>query len=458
VQLSVLNILQDANGEWRGSAQALTRPARQVSTDSRSIQPGDLFFALQGDTYDGHMFVDEVMKKGALAAVVSRRWHDQNRTVENVLVVDDVLRAFQESAAAYRRRFDLPTIAVTGSAGKTTSKEMIYSVLSRRFQVLRNRKSFNNHVGVPTTLFELTPEHEMMLTELGANHFGELDRLSYLVEPSIALITNIGFAHLEFFGDLEGVRRAKFEVFNHCRPGAKAVLNADDAMLVKAAVPVSDCFTYGLEQPADLHAEILGCDRQACYRFRILDRIVQLQVPGRHNVSNALAAAAVALQFHLLPEEIQAGLESFVAVDQRMQVLYHAGVTLINDAYNANPSSCAAALNTCRDFAQQGNRLIVVLGDMLELGSYTEAEHRRLADHCAAIGVHLLYLCGAHTLHTLERAREIGGFAAVHFEDKIVLAQALRPLLRKGDVVLIKGSRGMHMETIVSALMQKTGP
>jgi len=141
-----------------------------------------------------------------------------------------------------------------------------------------------------------------------------------------------------------------------------------------------------------------------------------------------------------------------------MQVLYHAGVTLINDAYNANPSSCAAALNTCRDFAQQGNRLIVVLGDMLELGSYTEAEHRRLADHCAAIGVHLLYLCGAHTLHTLERAREIGGFAAVHFEDKIVLAQALRPLLRKGDVVLIKGSRGMHMETIVSALMQKTGP
>ncbi len=458
MRLTVLNILQDANGEWRGHAQALTHPVRQVSTDSRSIQSGDLFFALQGDTFDGHLFVDEVVKKGALAAVVSRSWYDQNQSVENVLVVDDVLRAFQESAAAYRRRFDLPTIAVTGSAGKTTSKEMIYSVLSRRYRVLRNRKSFNNHVGVPTTLFDLTPEHEMILTELGANHFGELDRLSYLVEPSIAVITNIGYAHLEFFGDLEGVRRAKFEVFNHCRPGAKAILNADDALLANAAAPVSDRFTYGLEQRADLHAEVLGCDRQACYRFRMLDRIVQLQVPGRHNVSNALAAAAVALQFRMMPEEIQAGLESFVAVDQRMQVLSAAGVTLINDAYNANPSSCAAALNTCRDFAQQGNRLIAVLGDMLELGGYAEAEHRRLADRCAAVGVQRLCLYGTHTLHTLERAREIGGFEAAHFEDKTVLAQWLCPLLHQGDVVLIKGSRGMHMETIVSALMQETGP
>ncbi len=458
MQLTVLNILQDANGEWRGDAQALTRPVRRVSTDSRSIQSGDLFFALQGDTFDGHLFVDEVMKKGALAAVVSRSWYDQNRSVEHVLVVDDVLHAFQESAAAYRRRFDLQTIAVTGSAGKTTSKEMIYSVLSRRFRVLRNRKSFNNHVGVPTTLFELTPEHEMILTELGANHFGELDRLSYLVEPAIAVITNIGYAHLEFFGDLEGVRRAKFEVFNHCRPGAKAILNADDALLANATVPVGDCFTYGLEQPADLQATVLGCDHQACYRFSVLDRLVQLHVPGRHNVSNALAAAAVALHFRMMPDEIQAGLESFTAVDQRMQVLSAAGVTLINDAYNANPSSCAAALDTCRDFAQQGNRLIAVLGDMLELGGYTEAEHRRLADRCAAVGVHLLCLYGAHTLHTLERAREIGGIEAVHFEDKAALAQSLRPLLHKGDVVLIKGSRGMHMETIVGALMQETGP
>ncbi|OPZ64485.1 MAG: UDP-N-acetylmuramoyl-tripeptide--D-alanyl-D-alanine ligase [bacterium ADurb.Bin478] len=166
----------------------------------------------------------------------------------------------------------------------------------------------------------------------------------------------------------------------------------------------------------------------------------------------------MALQFRMRPEEIQAGLESFTAVDQRMQVLSAAGVTLINDAYNANPSSCAAALNTCRDFTQQGNRLIAVLGDMLELGGYTEAEHRRLADRCAAVGVHLLCLYGDHTLHTLERAREIGGIEAVHFEDKAVLAQSLRPLLHQGDVVLIKGSRGMHMETIVSALMQETGP
>lgn len=451
MQLTILNILQDSASRWFGEKERLVRPVRAVSTDSRTVQQGDLFFALSGEAFDGHAFVVEVMQKGALAAVVGTVWHEQNPDVQNVVVVDDPLIAFQESAASYRRRFDIPVIAVTGSVGKTTAKEMMYAVLSRRFNVLRNKKSFNNHVGVPTTLFDLRPEHEMLVTELGTNHFGELERLSALVEPMIAVITNIGFAHLQFFGDLAGVARAKFEIFNHCRPGAVAIYNADDVMLVKAKFPL-DSFAYGHEQPADLHAEVLGCDEEACYRFKLLGRIVQLRVPGRHNISNALAAAAVAVQFHMTPEDIQEGLQAFVAADQRMQIIRQRGLVLINDSYNSNPVSCAAALNTCRDFKKSGGRVVAVLGDMLELGDYTESEHRKLADRAQAAGVDALFLYGHHTVHALNRAHELAMPAVFYYQDKSLLSKAVQAFVTSGDVVLFKGSRGMRMETLVQDL------
>lgn len=454
--LTLLNILQDSTGEWRGARQRLTQPVKQVSTDSRSVQAGDLFFALQGEKFDGHQFVQEVLQKGALAAIVSRSWHMQHRDIDNVLVVENPLHTFQESSASYRRRFDIPAIAVTGSAGKTTSKEMMYSVLSRRFNVLRNIKSFNNHVGVPKTLFELRPEHDMVLTEVGANHFGELDRLSYLVEPSIAVLTNIGYAHLEFFGDLVGVRRAKFEIFNHCRPGALAIYNADDAMLSGQKFSLSSNYSYGHERPADLLAEVLGCDGNACYRFRLLGQVVQLQVPGRHNISNALAAAAVAVQFQLSVKDIKDGLESFTAVDQRMQVLSIAGCTFLNDAYNANPSSCAAALNTLMDFKITTGRKIAVLGDMLELGSYTVPEHMLLADRVVATQLDALFLFGTRTVHTFKRAKELGMPAVFYFQDKALLLKSIKSFLQSGDVVLLKGSRGMRMETLLTDLDQNT--
>ncbi len=450
MQLTILNILQDSASRWFGEKERLVRPVREVSTDSRTIQPGDLFFALSGEAFDGQQFVQEVLQKGALAAVVSTAWHEQHADVQNVVVVQDPLTAFQESAAAYRRRFDIPTIAVTGSVGKTTAKEMMYSVLSRRFNVLRNKKSFNNHVGVPATLFALRPGHEILVAELGTNHFGELDRLSALVEPMIAVITNIGYAHLEFFGDLAGVSRAKFEIFNHCRPGAVAIYNADDVSLAKGKFPL-DSFAYGYEQSADLHGEVLGCDEEACYRFKLLGRVVQLRVPGRHNISNALAAAAVAVRLRLTPEEIRDGLENFTAADQRMQIIRQNGMVLINDSYNANPVSCAAALDTCADF-KSGSRVVAVLGDMLELGPYTEAEHSKLAERAQSAGVDALFLFGQHTRHTLQRAQELAMPAVFHFQQKELLTRALQAFIKPGDVVLFKGSRGMRMETLLSDL------
>jgi UDP-N-acetylmuramoyl-tripeptide--D-alanyl-D-alanine ligase len=456
VSVSIKQFVADSGGLFHGDSSLLDLFASAVCTDSRSVQKGDIFVALQGDRYDGHEFVETALREGATIALVNRQWHVEHPSVVPVVVVTDTLLAYQEAARCHRLRHPIPVIAVTGSAGKTTSKEMMYKVLSRRYRVLRNKKSFNNHVGVPATLFELTPDHELLLTELGTNHFGELDRLSYLVEPVVAVIVNIGYAHLEFFGDLDGVRRAKFEIFNHCRPGAVAVYNNDDGWLCGQRYPVSGACGFGYERPADLTAEVMGCDDNGCYRFKVLQEVVQLKVPGRHNISNALAAAAVGMHYNLTPAEIRAGLEAFQAVDKRMQVRTLAGIRIMNDAYNANPGSCRAALDTLADVSAHG-RKIAVLGDMLELGPYEVTEHRRLADHVVAARLDALFLFGSRTRDTWQRAEELGMKAVFHFDDKSELARSLFSFLETDDVVLVKGSRGMQMENVITHLEQLSG-
>lgn len=456
MSISLKQFVADSGGTFYGDDTLLDLSASVVGTDSRSLQRGDIFVALQGERFDGHLFVEAALREGASLALVNEGWHRDHPQVVPVVVVPDTLIAYQEAARSHRRRHPVPVVAVTGSAGKTTSKEMMYEVLSRKFRVLRNKKSFNNHIGVPATLLELRPEHELLLTELGTNHFGELDRLSYLVEPMVAVIVNIGYAHLEFFGDLAGVRRAKFEIFNHCRPGAVAIYNSDDVWLCGQPYPVSGSCGFGFERPADLQAVVLGCDENGCYRFKVLDQVVQLTVPGRHNISNALAAAAVGVQFQVSPSEIRAGLEAFTAVDKRMQVRALAGIRIMNDAYNANPGSCRAAIDTLADVSARGRR-VAVLGDMLELGAYSPAEHRNLADHVKGAGLDALFLFGSRTRDTWQRAQELGLASVFHFDDKTELARALFSFLLADDVVLVKGSRGMQMEDVISHLEQLSG-
>jgi UDP-N-acetylmuramoyl-tripeptide--D-alanyl-D-alanine ligase len=456
VSVSIKQFVADSGGVFFGDNTLLDLFSTAVCTDSRALRKGDIFVALQGDRYDGHGFVETALREGAAVALVSSQWHAEHASVVPVVVVTETLLAYQEAARCHRLRHPVPVVAVTGSAGKTTSKEMMYEVLSRKYRVLRNKKSFNNHVGVPATLFELTPEHELLLTELGTNHFGELDRLSYLVEPVVAVIVNIGYAHLEFFGDLDGVRRAKFEIFNHCRPGAVAIYNNDDVWLCGQRYPVSGSCGFGYERPADLSAEVLGCDENGCYRFKVLQQVVQLKVPGRHNISNALAAAAVGVHYHLSPAQIREGLEAFQAVDKRMQIRLLNGVRIMNDAYNANPGSCRAAIDTLAEVSARG-RKIAVLGDMLELGPYTVAEHRRLADHVVAAGLDALFLFGNRSKDTWQRAAELGMKSVFHFEDKSELARTLVSFLQQDDVVLVKGSRGMQMEDVISHIEQLSG-
>ncbi len=454
-ELTPAQILRWSEGEWFGDEALLQRPLSGVSTDSRTAQPGDLFVALAGERFDGHDFVLPRAAAGRSVSMVSAAWyarHAGESTAANLIVVPETLHSFQEAAAAYRATFSIPAVAVTGSVGKTTTKEAIYTVLSRRFRVLRNAKSFNNHIGVPLTLFALRDEHQILLTELGTNHFGELDRLGALVKPEMAMITNIGHAHLEFFHDLAGVARAKFEIFNHCRPEGMAFFNADDPLLRGRQYPLARTCSFGIDHPADLTAEVVGCDARARYTLRIRGQEVTLPVSGRHNVHNALAATAVGLEFDISLDEILAGLAALPEVDKRMALISRGGVLLMNDTYNANPNSCAAALRTLADISVQGGgRRIAVLGDMLELGGYSIQEHRKLADLAAGFNLDQLYLFGRETQATLERSGELG-LAVRHFGDKNGLVQALTAILQPGDVVLFKGSRGMQMETLVEGV------
>ena len=454
-ELTPAHILHWTAGEWFGEEALLQRPLSGVSTDSRTAQPGDLFVALAGERFDGHNFVLPRAAAGVSVSMVSAAWfaqHAGEAAAANLIVVPETLRSFQDAAAAYRATFSVPAVAVTGSVGKTTTKEAIYAVLSRRFRVLRNAKSFNNHIGVPLTLFALRDEHQILLTELGTNHFGELDRLGALVKPEMAMITNIGHAHLEFFHDLAGVARAKFEIFNHCRPEGVAFYNADDPLLRGRHYPLVRTLSFGIDHPADLTAEVVGCDAHARYTLRIQGQEVTLPVSGRHNVHNALAAAAVGMEFGLGLDEILKGLAAPPEVDKRMALSSSGGVLLMNDTYNANPNSCAAALRTLADISVQGSsRRIAVLGDMLELGGYSIQEHRKLADLAAGFGLDQLFLFGRETQATLERAEELR-LVVHHFSDKDELVQALIAILQPGDVILFKGSRGMLMETLVEGV------
>ena len=454
-ELTYANLLRWTGGEWFGDTAWLHRQLSRISSDSRTVQPDDLFVALAGEKYDGHDFVLPHLAAKGTVAMVSRQWFQQHAaelTTASLVVVPDTLKALQTAASAYRDTFNLPCVAVTGSVGKTTTKEAIASVLSQKYRVLRNTKSFNNHIGVPLTLFELRDEHQILLTELGTNHFGELDTLGALVKPDMAMITNIGYAHLQYFQDLQGVARAKFEIFNHCRQNGLAIFNADDSILRSRSYPLPRTFSYALHHPADLNAEIAGCDDQARYTLRLQGREVTLPVSGRHNLYNALAAAAVGLQFGMGMDEILAGLASMQAMEKRMNLRSCAQVVVMDDTYNSNPTSCEAALRTLAEISVAGKgRRIAVLADMLELGSYSVQEHRKLADLAAELKLDRLLLYGRETQATLERAHELS-LPVAHFTEKTLLHSALSGFVRAGDVLLVKGSRGMQMETVVEGI------
>ncbi len=446
--------IADRFAQWTSPGTAPTKPLAGVCTDSRAIKAGELFVAIRGENFDGHRFVRSALQKGAAAALVDKSWFHEQADPRNapLLVADDALTAYQDIARYYRKKLNPRVVALTGSAGKTTCKEFIYAVLAQKWRVLRNQKSFNNHVGVPATLLRLEPEHEILVAELGASGFGEIERLGELVEPDVCLLLNIGYAHLEFFKSLQGVTRAKMEIFAHAARDGVAVINADDEILARQDYPLPMLITFGVEQPSDVRAQKLHCDALGRYGFRLEGQEIQLSIPGRHNVYNAIAAAAIGKQFDVPMQDIKRALESVDFVEHRMNVTRVCDYIIIDDAYNANPGSCRAALTTLADMRiPHGARRIAVLGDMLELGPFSEKEHEKLADVAQQNGVDALFLYGDLSRATARRAAALG-LSARHFENQDELVAELRTLAAPNDLILIKGSRSMHMERIIDAL------
>ncbi|NIA30763.1 MAG: UDP-N-acetylmuramoyl-tripeptide--D-alanyl-D-alanine ligase [Actinobacteria bacterium] len=454
--ISELLGLQSLNAKWNGSASVSSKPLAGISTDSRKIGPGELFWAIKGDRFDGHAFVLQAIEDGAVAAVVSREWFEAKKSAlhgKPLILVDDTLEAYQLLARHYRLKFNIPVIAITGSSGKTTTKEFVASVLSQKVHVLKNIKSFNNHIGVPATLFQLRTEHQILVAEVGTNHFGELDRLSYLVQPSVCVITNIGYAHLEFFASLEGVTRAKMEVLNHLTGDGVVFYNGDDKILAGQTFSGRKSVSFGVNSLSDIRATALECDGLGRYEFVLDNTKIKLAIPGRHNVSNALAAAAIGRHFSLTTEDIKNGIESVQSVDKRMQVQRLGDVFILNDSYNGNPGSCRAALETAADIkVENGGRRIAVFGDMLELGAYSQEEHVKLADEIRKADFKAIFLFGDETKFTATRAKELAFQKVAHYKEMDLLIHDLKEYVKPHDFLLIKGSRSMRMERVIDGL------
>ncbi len=419
-----------------------------VSTDSRGDLHHKLFVPLVGEVYDGHNFLESACQNGAAACLS----HKQVALPVPVIQVENTSQALLDLAMAYKAQFSAKTVAITGSMGKTTTKDMLASVLAQKYNTLKTEGNFNNEIGLPHTVFRLDESHEYAVLEVGMNHFGELERLSRVAKPDVCLITNIGISHIENLGSQEGILKAKCEIFTHMSPTGTIVLNGDDPLLVglKATYPQEALF-YGLNPGCDVTAHTIenhglkgiGCTVQ--YQNRNIP--VHIPFPGKHMVSNALAAAAMGFLAGLSDAEIKAGIETAKLTKMRMDIKETPnGITLINDAYNASPQSMMAAIDILKE---ANSRKVCILGDMLELGEQSPQHHADVGHYAALAGVDVLMFAGERAIESYNAAKTATRKPCIYFKTRQEAEGALAQCLEKGDTVLVKASRGMKFENIV---------
>ena len=438
--------LEAMEGRYFGDPARLGDAVTLVTSDSRQVVGGALFIALKGARVDGHSFMKACLEKGAAACVTERVPADGETPA---ILVDSTVAATGRLAAWYRSGFSIPVIGITGSVGKTTTKEMISAVLAERYRTHKTQKNLNNELGVPWTLLQMEPRHQVSVVEMGISSFGEMRRLTRMVRPDIAVFTLIGDAHLEFLGDREGVLRAKSEIFEGMGPQGLAILNGDDPLQATCAAEMRRV-TYGLSKGCDVRGEAvrnLGEAGMAC-TVRHAKGTFELRIPafGSHLVSAALAASAVGLALGLTDEEIARGITRFQTVGDRARVIHTPAITMIADCYNANPNSCRAAVDSLMGL--EGKRKVCILGDMLELGDQTRALHSDVGAYAARSGADLVVGCGPLAADIC-RGAEAAGAQVRYYPEKAALMEEIDALLLPGDCVLIKASRGMAFEDIV---------
>ena len=425
------------------------------SVDSRTLQPGDLFFALRGPVNDGHAHVAEVFAKGAVAAVVE----ESIGVGGSLLRVDDTLRSLQELARWARREWRGDVVAVTGSAGKTTTKDVIAEMLATEIATAKTQGNLNNHVGLPLSLLRLDESARVAVLELGMNHAGEIRDLAAIARPDVGVVTNVGYAHIENFDSVEGIAAAKRELVEALGDRGTAVLNADDARVAGfAGAHKGRTILYGQSPAAQVRAEDVEyarADGSPGVRFRVGTTRFESALTGRHSVSNVLAGIAVAGVYGLPPDRLKEKIQQLTPGKMRGERLTHNGILVYDDCYNSNPDAVRAMLEVLRD--TPARRRIAVLGEMLELGRWAEPLHRDVGDYAAVCGLDVLVgIRGAawHMVDAVKRAGLTAG-AALFFDDPVEAGRCLRTLAEPGDAILFKGSRGVHVERALEEFLNK---
>lgn len=416
-----------------------------VAIDNRRIAEGGLFVPIKGERFDGHSFIDAAFEAGAVCTLSER----EPKNPHPHIIVKDSRQAFLDLAEYYRGLLGVRLVAVTGSVGKTTTKEMIAAVLEKGFSVKKSEGNLNNQTGVPQTLFGIEPHHEAAVVEMGTNHFGEIASIAKAGRPDICVFTNIGDAHIEFLGSREGVLKAKCEMLPYMRENGTIIANGDDALLRRLKNEHEGVITYGFGENCDVraveitHESIEGTGFFIEFGGRRTEAFVNS--PGRHMVLNALAAYAVGKCFDMDDEKIALGIGSYSPIFGRMLTEKVNGLTLLNDAYNANPSSVKASLDA---LSIAKGRRVAILGDMLELGDDAPMYHAETGAYALKKGIECVICVGTLSRHTFDAAKGVG----VYFESKAELLSRVGELVRQGDTVLIKGSRGMALEDVAERL------
>jgi UDP-N-acetylmuramoyl-tripeptide--D-alanyl-D-alanine ligase len=473
--ISFNDILKINYTEIRNFDRKKKELADSVSIDTRTLKKGAIYFAIRGDKIDGHLFIKDAVSKRASAVVVdskfieSVKWKSENfydMLHMPVVVVEDTILALGELANVYRKKFNIPVIAVAGSNGKTTTKDMVTNVLAMKYKVLATDGNLNNQIGVPLTIFRLTNEDDIAVIEIGTNHFGEIKYLCGILDPTHGIITNIGNEHLEFLKNIEGVKKEEGDLFRYLskNDGKRfAFVNANDKIILELAAKLKHKVEYGVgKRYSDVCILNEKSNGFGKYKFDICSKTyksqfsVDMNVSGRHNMLNALVAATVGLFFKVPPKKIKKSLASFKPSSKRMEVITEQGISVINDTYNANLESMLFALETVVGFKTSGKR-IIVLADMLELGKVSQKHHtlvgkainKFLAEGKCSL-VLLTYGKMAKFIHGT--VRKIDKY---HFKDKKLLRNKLENIVATDDVILIKGSRGMKMEEVVESLLKK---
>jgi UDP-N-acetylmuramoyl-tripeptide--D-alanyl-D-alanine ligase len=433
---------------------------QKISTDSRTLKPGELFVALRGENFDGHNFVESVAKSGAAGAIVESNW--KGKVPENfaLLRAKDTLQAYQQLAAKYRRSLRLNVIAITGSNGKTSTKDFAAAVLARRVRVTKTEGNFNNHVGLPRTMLEASLGDEVAVWEIGMNHPGEIAALAKLAAPDVAIITNIGVAHIEFMGSRERIAEEKGALAEAVGGDGTVILNADDAFTTRIAA----C-ARGKVILAGIAAGMIRADEisqsAAGTEFTILEGAhrcrAQLPVPGLHMVQNALLAVAAGRVFGVSLEDCAAGLIAAPLTKARLQIKEIGGVQFLDDSYNANPDSMKAALHTLVELDCDGKR-IAVLGEMRELGKESEHGHREVGETAAALKIDHLIVIGKTAAAIADGARRAGLQSAAIVSSTSEAAELLDQIAAPGDLVLIKGSRAARTEEVIEHFGARHSP